>query len=78
MPFIPDDVLMEAIRVSGEPNENRLMVLLHYAMLCQNEGTEPEPPRLAESAKLPLDATQDALQYLSGKGWLERVRDYSE
>lgn len=74
MPFIPDDILLAAMR--GDDNE--LRVLMHYAMICQNEREEPGLDRLAESAHLPPETVQAALTALSSRGWLERVKDYSE
>ena len=74
MPFIPDDILGEALK--GEAEE--LQVLLGYAMVYQNEGEEPEASRLAALARLSPDLIQDILSSLSSKGWLEKVKDYRE
>lgn len=79
MVFIPDDMLVESLRESvksGDDADHR--VLINYAMLCQNEGREPDAARVAESAGLTLGVVRDALDRLSKKGWLDAVRDYSE
>lgn len=74
MVFIPNDILDE---FAGK-DDNERIVLICYAMLSQREGVEPDISRLAETANLPLDVTQDALTRLSERGWLERVKNYSE
>jgi len=71
MPFIPDDIMFEAVR--GDDKE--LRVLTSYATFCQNEGQEPELARLAATVHLPPDTTQDILARLSSKGWLEKVKE---
>jgi len=74
MPFIPDDIMFEA--VSGDGKE--LRVLTSYATFCQNEGQEPDLARLAATVHLPPDTTQDILARLAIKGWLERVKERAE
>jgi DNA-directed RNA polymerase sigma subunit (sigma70/sigma32) len=78
MVFIPDDILGESIRESVKGNHLQNDVLLRYAMHSQNEGTEPDPERLAQELDEPLEKVKEALSYLSDKGWLEKVKDYFE
>jgi hypothetical protein len=74
MPFIPDDIMFEAIR--GDDKE--LRVLIYYATFCQNEGREPDITHLAAAVHLPPDTTQDILARLSSKAWLDKVKEYPE
>jgi DNA-directed RNA polymerase specialized sigma subunit len=47
-------------------------------MFSQDEGKEPEAERIAQELQEPLENVKEALSYLSGNGWLERVKDYFE
>ena len=78
MPFIPNDILRESLRESAKGNRLQNDVLLHYAMFSQDEGKEPEAERIAQELQEPLENVKEALSYLSGNGWLERVKDYFE
>ena len=75
MAYIPDDILMQAIK---NQNDNEFTVLMFYAKISQSEGAEPDIKRLASETDLTLETTENALKALSEKGWLERVKDYSE
>lgn len=74
MPFIPDDILDEALKAEVED----LQVLLGYATFLQREYVEPDASQIAAVLQISLDETQDVLNRLSSKGWLKRVKDYGE
>lgn len=78
MVFIPDDIFDESMKDAVKGNRVQNEVLMRYAMHSQNEGKEPEPERLAKELDEPLENVKKTLNELSSKGWLERVKNYSE
>lgn len=83
MVFIPNDILDEVLKQGveneGTPDEYwEGQVLMIYAMFSQKEGKEPDAKRIADFHKFPLERVENSLNKFAEKGWLERVKDYSE
>lgn len=80
MAFIPDDILDECLKLSNVDDDDvpESAVLLGYAAIIQKEGTEPEAQRIAAFGNFPVDKVKAILEKQAERGWLARVKDYSE